>query len=199
MVVDHFTERGALIIARGTPSLTKPPEIVQGAQHRGRGLLRDRPRSPCHRSAASDPPATDRGARSASRSEHYRRTHAARGRALRARSSRGRCGSRSRRRRGAIEIPSSADASPHARGGGARGGVKRGNNARHVLAETPGPAFVLAIGDDRTDDDLLRAVRQCGPTIQVGVRVAHQAGHQMATPGEVRGLLRRFVTKLRRG
>lgn len=77
-------------------------------------------------------------------------------------------------------------------------GVNKGNYARHVLSENPGSAFVLAIGDDRTDDDLFRAVQRHGPTIQVGVRAAHQAGYQVTTPGEVRGLLRRFVAELGR-
>ena len=78
-------------------------------------------------------------------------------------------------------------------------GVNKGNYARHVLAESPGPAFVLAIGDDRTDDDLFRAVHRHGPTIQVGVRAAHQAGYQLATPAEVRRLLSRFVAELGQG
>jgi trehalose 6-phosphate synthase/phosphatase len=77
--------------------------------------------------------------------------------------------------------------------------VSKGRYADHVLAELAPAAFVLAAGDDRTDDDLFRVVQPRGATVQIGPRVAHQARYVLPTPADLRGLLRQLLTALGSG
>src|SRR5690606_28644474 len=53
-------------------------------------------------------------------------------------------------------------------------GIHKGQYAKNVLEASP-DAFVLAMGDDRTDNDLFRALGEDAVTIQVGSRLALQA------------------------
>ena len=67
-------------------------------------------------------------------------------------------------------------------------GVDKGQAARRALALAPPGARVLAIGDDRTDEDLFAAVPADGVTIAVGDNVA-QASWRLPDPTAVRWFL----------
>lgn len=71
-------------------------------------------------------------------------------------------------------------------------GINKGNYPTTVLAAAPA-AFVLAMGDDRTDNDLFRAVGDRAWTIQVGNQRAIDARFALATPADARATLARLL------
>ena len=67
-------------------------------------------------------------------------------------------------------------------------GVHKGHAVPLVMAAHPG-ALVVAMGDDRTDEDLFAALPIDGIGIHVGVKTT-RAALRVASPADVRGLLR---------
>ena len=66
-------------------------------------------------------------------------------------------------------------------------GVNKGTAAAYCK-ESFAPSFILAIGDDVTDEDLFRALPSDSHTIRVGMKASH-AGYNLRDVNEVRGLL----------
>jgi trehalose 6-phosphate synthase/phosphatase len=66
-------------------------------------------------------------------------------------------------------------------------GVNKGTAASYCK-ESLAPSFILAIGDDVTDEDLFRALPSDSHTIRVGMK-ASNAGYNLRDVNEVRGLL----------
>lgn len=72
-------------------------------------------------------------------------------------------------------------------------GVSKGTAATEWLA-TVQADFVLAIGDDWTDEDLFRALPQTACSVRVGM-VQTAAKYHLANPGAVRRLLRELLER----
>ncbi|HEY5748261.1 MAG TPA: bifunctional alpha,alpha-trehalose-phosphate synthase (UDP-forming)/trehalose-phosphatase [Chryseolinea sp.] len=70
-------------------------------------------------------------------------------------------------------------------------GVDKGVAARHLIQEHPSD-FVLAIGDDKTDEDMFKALADKGITIKVGPGHT-QAQYTVPSQKEVLGLLYQLV------
>ena len=71
-------------------------------------------------------------------------------------------------------------------------GINKGNAAARWLAKYPAD-FVLALGDDRTDEDTFRALPPAAYTVRVGTDARSLARFHIAGPPEVRQLLRRLL------
>ena len=71
-------------------------------------------------------------------------------------------------------------------------GINKGNAAARWLAKYPAD-FVLALGDDRTDEDTFRALPPEAYTVRVGTDARSLARFHIAGPPEVRQLLRRLL------
>lgn len=71
-----------------------------------------------------------------------------------------------------------------------RHGVKKGTLVPTALAQRPG--LVVAVGDDRSDEDLYAAVPSDGMSIHVGA-VPTRARYRMENPQALRGLLRALL------
>jgi len=71
-------------------------------------------------------------------------------------------------------------------------GINKGTAAARWLAQYQ-PGFVLALGDDRTDEDTFRAVPESAYTVRVGTGVRSLARFNLASPTEVRQLLRKLL------
>lgn len=71
-------------------------------------------------------------------------------------------------------------------------GVHKGLPSVDLLSAVSDDTAVLAIGDDRTDEDMFAAVQDRGVTVSVGPRPS-RARHRVASPAEVRALLSRLV------
>ena len=71
-------------------------------------------------------------------------------------------------------------------------GINKGSAAARWLA-TYQPAFALAIGDDRTDEDTFRAMPPEAYTIKVGIDARSLARYHVAGTAAVRGLLRELL------
>lgn len=70
--------------------------------------------------------------------------------------------------------------------------VSKGGVADRVLESVEGESLVLAIGDDRTDEDLFAALPQSALTVHVGP-LASIARFEVASDREVRDLVRRIA------
>jgi trehalose 6-phosphate synthase/phosphatase len=70
-------------------------------------------------------------------------------------------------------------------------GINKGAGASRWLARTE-PSFVLALGDDRTDEDIFRALPPEAYTVRVGL-ARSLARYNLATVPEVRRLLRQLL------
>lgn len=78
-------------------------------------------------------------------------------------------------------------------------GVHKGGVVRLLLANVGEPRpLVIAMGDDRTDEDLFAALPDDGIAIHVGTQPT-QARHRLANPAEARALLRHIVQARRSG
>ncbi len=71
-------------------------------------------------------------------------------------------------------------------------GVHKGAYVQRVLGDTPERAFVLCIGDDRTDHDMYEALPQDAVSIHVGAG-GEGVTHALENPAAVRALLRRSL------
>ncbi|GAB2786634.1 trehalose 6-phosphate synthase/phosphatase [Hymenobacter luteus] len=71
-------------------------------------------------------------------------------------------------------------------------GINKGTAAARWLAAY-NPSFILALGDDRTDEDTFRALPNEAYTIKVGSGVRSLARFSVASPTEVRNLLRSLL------
>jgi trehalose 6-phosphate synthase/phosphatase len=71
-------------------------------------------------------------------------------------------------------------------------GINKGTAAARWLAQYQ-PGFVLALGDDRTDEDTFRALPDEAYTVRVGTGVRSLARFNLASPIEVRQLLRKLL------
>jgi len=71
-------------------------------------------------------------------------------------------------------------------------GINKGTAAARWLAQYQ-PGFVLALGDDRTDEDTFRALPESAYTVRVGTGVRSLARFNLASPVEVRQLLRKLL------
>ncbi|MFD1873654.1 bifunctional alpha,alpha-trehalose-phosphate synthase (UDP-forming)/trehalose-phosphatase [Hymenobacter bucti] len=71
-------------------------------------------------------------------------------------------------------------------------GLNKGTAAARWL-ERYQPAFALALGDDRTDEDTFRAMPESAYTIRVGTGARSLARYNLASPIEVRQLLRKLL------
>ena len=71
-------------------------------------------------------------------------------------------------------------------------GINKGNAAARWLAKYPAD-FVLALGDDRTDEDTFRALPANAYTVRVGTDARSLARFHITSPVEVRQLLRRLL------
>jgi trehalose 6-phosphate synthase/phosphatase len=71
-------------------------------------------------------------------------------------------------------------------------GINKGTAAARWLAQYQ-PGFVLALGDDRTDEDTFRAMPESAYTVRVGTGVRSLARFNLASPTEVRQLLRKLL------
>jgi trehalose 6-phosphate synthase/phosphatase len=72
-------------------------------------------------------------------------------------------------------------------------GVHKGAIVAEVLRQAATAVATIAIGDDRTDEDLFAALPASGLSIHVG-RGTTTAHHRVPSPAAVRALLERFVT-----
>jgi trehalose 6-phosphate synthase/phosphatase len=70
-------------------------------------------------------------------------------------------------------------------------GVHKGRVVEHILRTISDPARIIAIGDDRTDEEMFAAVPPEGTTIHVGPGPS-RASHRLADSAAVRDLLRRI-------
>jgi trehalose 6-phosphate synthase/phosphatase len=66
--------------------------------------------------------------------------------------------------------------------------AQKGEVAAHILSVTPDPAFLLALGDDRTDEDLFERLPPEAWTIRVG-QGRTRARYRLANPSAAVGLL----------
>ncbi|RZL04803.1 MAG: trehalose-phosphatase, partial [Hymenobacter sp.] len=71
-------------------------------------------------------------------------------------------------------------------------GLNKGTAAARWLERYP-PAFALALGDDRTDEDTFRAMPPEAYTVRVGTGARSLARFHLASPTEVRQLLRKLL------
>ncbi|GAB3637590.1 bifunctional alpha,alpha-trehalose-phosphate synthase (UDP-forming)/trehalose-phosphatase [Hymenobacter arcticus] len=71
-------------------------------------------------------------------------------------------------------------------------GINKGTAAARWLAAYPAD-FVLALGDDRTDEDTFRAMPPEAYTVRVGAGVRSLARFNISSPTEVRQLLRKLL------
>jgi len=71
-------------------------------------------------------------------------------------------------------------------------GINKGNAASRWLVKYPAD-FVLALGDDRTDEDTFRALPPEAYSVRVGTDARSLARFHIASPAEVRQLLRRLL------
>jgi trehalose 6-phosphate synthase/phosphatase len=71
-------------------------------------------------------------------------------------------------------------------------GVDKGSAARKLLQQKPAE-FVLAIGDDKTDEDMFQALEHSAITIKVGQGIT-QAQYILPTQRQVLELLNQFIT-----
>ncbi len=71
-------------------------------------------------------------------------------------------------------------------------GVHKGLPSLEVVAGAGAETAVLAIGDDRTDEDMFAALHDRAVTVSVGPRPS-RASHRVASPAEVRSLLARLA------
>jgi trehalose 6-phosphate synthase/phosphatase len=69
------------------------------------------------------------------------------------------------------------------------GWIHKGRIVSHLLARAPAGALLVAIGDDRTDEDLFGALPAGAVSIRVGPGPS-RAGISLGSVAEVRGLLR---------
>lgn len=69
-------------------------------------------------------------------------------------------------------------------------GVGKGKAAARWLLTTPPPDFVLAAGDDETDEDMFDALPRNGWSVRVGHVIHSQANYYLNNSAEVRELLR---------
>jgi trehalose 6-phosphate synthase/phosphatase len=72
-------------------------------------------------------------------------------------------------------------------------GVSKAVVAHRVYAECVASHFIMAIGDDRTDEDLFRALPSSSATVVVGHRPSC-ARFRVADHRDVRGILRALVS-----
>lgn len=72
--------------------------------------------------------------------------------------------------------------------------VNKGRAAQRWLTEKPGYDFILAIGDDVTDEDLFAALPESAHSIKVGRAAQSKADYYLSEPNDVR----RFLKRLRR-
>ncbi len=70
--------------------------------------------------------------------------------------------------------------------------ANKGEVAAHLLGREPGTPFALAIGDDRTDEDLFAALPASAWTIRVGAG-STAARFRLHDPSQVRRLLRYLI------
>jgi trehalose 6-phosphate synthase/phosphatase len=73
-------------------------------------------------------------------------------------------------------------------------GVHKGRVVPAILAAAPEGAAIVAIGDDRTDEDVFAAVPRTALTIHVGAE-GSRARYRLADPAAVRRFLRRFLER----
>jgi len=71
-------------------------------------------------------------------------------------------------------------------------GINKGTAAARWLARFPAD-FVLALGDDRTDEDTFRALPESAYTVRVGTGARSLARFHISSPAEVRKLLRKLL------
>jgi len=71
-------------------------------------------------------------------------------------------------------------------------GINKGTAAARWLARFPAD-FVLALGDDRTDEDTFRALPALAYTVRVGTGARSLARFHISSPTEVRQLLRKLL------
>jgi len=71
-------------------------------------------------------------------------------------------------------------------------GINKGNAAARWVGQYQ-PEFILALGDDRTDEDTFRALPESAYTVRVGAGVRSLARYNLASPVEVRQLLRKLL------
>jgi trehalose 6-phosphate synthase/phosphatase len=71
-------------------------------------------------------------------------------------------------------------------------GLNKGTAAARWL-ERYAPTFALALGDDRTDEDTFRAMPPEAYTVRVGTGARSLARYNLASPTEVRQLLRKLL------
>lgn len=76
-------------------------------------------------------------------------------------------------------------------------GASKGLASRSVRKSVPADALLVAIGDDRTDEDMFAALPSDAITIHVGRKPA-RASHRLGAPSDVRSLLWRIVEVRRR-
>ena len=71
-------------------------------------------------------------------------------------------------------------------------GVNKGTAAARWVSAVQ-PDFILALGDDRTDEDTFRALPAEAYTVRVGSAPHSSARFHVASPTEVRQLLRKLL------
>lgn len=72
--------------------------------------------------------------------------------------------------------------------------VHKGVYAREVLDAAPAGAFVLALGDDRTDDDMFKVLPPDAVTVRVGARRGQPTTLSVPSPAHARALLHRLLS-----
>jgi trehalose 6-phosphate synthase/phosphatase len=75
--------------------------------------------------------------------------------------------------------------------------ANKGEAVRHIEASGPEPDFRLALGDDRTDEDVFDVMPPEAWTVHVGPGTS-RARHQLATPADVHRLLEGFVAAVQK-
>jgi len=73
-------------------------------------------------------------------------------------------------------------------------GVHKGRVVPAILAATPAGSSIVAIGDDRTDEDIFAALPSTALTIRVGAD-SSRARYRLADPASVRLLLRKLLVR----
>ncbi|RZK12873.1 MAG: trehalose-phosphatase, partial [Hymenobacter sp.] len=71
-------------------------------------------------------------------------------------------------------------------------GINKGTAAARWLARYQ-PAFTLALGDDRTDEDTFRTLPETAYSVRVGTGARSLARYHLASPVAVRQLLRKLL------
>ncbi|GAB3580768.1 bifunctional alpha,alpha-trehalose-phosphate synthase (UDP-forming)/trehalose-phosphatase [Hymenobacter daeguensis] len=71
-------------------------------------------------------------------------------------------------------------------------GINKGTAAARLLGQY-NPDFILALGDDRTDEDTFRALPPEAFTVRVGEAAHSSARFHVSSPKEVRDLLRKLI------